>query len=100
MTCRRSLGPLSSHGVGPLGLRRTQLGIEREEKGAKLSSRTQMAHLPCQPWLFLSLPSFLLQFYSQGQTWLKVEACLGAANVSEGVTQGAEESDKKQRAVT
>lgn len=93
MTCRRSLGPLSSHGVGPLGLRRTQLGIEREEKGAKLSSRTQMAHLPphsystCQPWFFLSLSSFLLQFYSQGQTWLKVEACFGAANVSEGYSR-------------
>lgn len=46
-TCRRSLGPLSSHGPGRQDRHRTQLGRRRETGRSKLLSRTSVrAHGP------------------------------------------------------
>lgn len=42
-TCRRSLGPLSSHGLGRQDLRRTRLERRREKGRSELLSRTQSA---------------------------------------------------------
>lgn len=42
-TCRRSLGPLSCHGLGRQDLRRTRLGRQREKGRSELLSRDPSA---------------------------------------------------------
>lgn len=56
MTCRKSLGPLSSPEAGRQDLRRTQLGRPREKGGSKVLSRTQSA----TPWPLIYLLAFVL----------------------------------------